>query len=143
MNFWEEHFSRLQNSLVAQIERTRGVSRHPIIKGTSIEVVLRRTLTEYLPRFFSVRPGQIANNRGELSPQQDIIVYDGNAFPHLGVNEDSSVIVYCEAVLATIECKTFWKQEDVEKHFTGTVAVADKWHPNLSGRKLLCGYFVL
>lgn len=143
MNFWEEHFSRLQNSLVAQIERIRGGSGHATIKGTSIEVVLRRVLSDYLPGYFSVRPGQIANSEGNLTPQQDIIVYDGNSFPHLAVNEDSSVIVCCESVLATIECKTSWNQKDVEKHYANTVDVEDKWHPNFSCRTLRAGYFVL
>ena len=143
MNFWEEHFTRLQKSLVAQIERIRSGSAQTTIKGTSIEVVLRRVLAEYLPGYFSVRPGQIANNKGALSPQQDIIVYDGNAFPHLAVNEDSSVIVCCESVLATVECKTYWNQKDVEEHYTHTIEVEDEWHHKFYGRNLLAGYFVL
>ncbi len=143
MNFWSEHFSQLQKSLVAQIDRIRSGSEHSTIKGTSIEVVLRRVLSDYLPGYFSVRPGQIANNKGELSPQQDIIVYDGNAFPHLAVNEDSSVIVCCESVLATIECKTHWDQGDIEKHYTRTTQIEDKWYHQFSCRELFAGYFVL
>lgn len=142
-NFWSEHFSQLQKSLGAQIERIRSGSEHRTIKGTSIEVVIRRMLSDYLPGYFSVRPGQIANNEGELSPQQDIIVYDGNAFPHLAVNEDSSVIVCCESVLATIECKTYWDQNGIEKHYTRTTKIEDKWYPDFSCRKVLAGYFVL
>lgn len=143
MNYWGEHFSQLQKSLVAQIERIRSGSEHSTIKGTSIEVVLRRVLRDYLPGYFSVRSGQIANNKGSLSPQQDIIIYDGNAFPHLAVNEDSSVIVCCESVLATIECKTYWKQKDIENHYVLTTEVEDKWHHKFSCRKLFAGYFVL
>ena len=143
ISFWGDHFAHLQKSLVAQIERIRSGSEHATIKGTSIEVVLRRVLSDYLPGYFSVRAGQIANNAGELSPQQDIIVYDGNAFPHLAVNEDSSVIVCCESVLATVECKTFWNQEDIEKHYIRTTEVADKWHHKFASRRLLAGYFVL
>lgn len=143
INFWGEHFSHLQKSLVAQIERIRSGSEHSTIKGTSIEVVLRRVLNDYLPGYFSVRAGQIANNEGNLSPQQDIIVYDGNAFPHLAVNEDSSVIVCCESVLATVECKTYWNQKDIEEHYTRTTKVTDKWHHEFSCRRRLAGYFVL
>jgi len=143
MNFWGEHFSQLQKSLGAQIDRIRSGSGHSTIKGTSIEVVLRRVLDDYLPGYFSVRSGQIANNKGELSPQQDIIVYDGNAFPHLAVNEDSSVIVCCESVLATIECKTYWDQDDIEKHYTRTTEIEDKWHDKFKCRVLKAGYFVL
>ena len=145
INFWGEHFSQLQKSLVAQIQRILTGSGHSTIKGSSMEVVLQRVLSDYLPSHFSVRHGQIANNKGDLSPQQDIIVYDGNAFPHLSVNEDSSVIVCCESVLATIECKTYWEQKEVEKHYRRTTKVEDKWHDQFKGREELrrAGYFVL
>jgi len=144
MNLWEEHFNRLQGSLVAQIERIRSGSTHSTIKGTSIEVVLRRTLNEYLPGYFSARSGQIANNKGALSPQQDIIVYDSKTFPHLAVNEDSCVVVCCESVIATIECKTSWKQSEIENHFSKTIDVEDEWHHGFSScRFLYAGYFVL
>ena len=142
MNFWEQHFSRLQASLAAQIERIRAGSKHSTIKGTSIEVVLRRMLREYLPGHFSVGLGQIANSSGELSPQQDILVYDGKAFPHLAVNEDSSVIVCCESIVAAIECKTYWKQDEIEKHYTGTVDVESKRCEKFQDKDLLAGYFL-
>jgi hypothetical protein len=143
MDFWDDHFSRLQTSLVAQIARIRSGSNHPTIKGTSIEIVLRKVLSEYLPSCFSVKPGQVANNEGNLSPQQDIIVYDGYTFPHLAMNEDSSVIVCCESVLATVECKTFWSQSDIEEHYLATTKVVDNWHHGFYSRRLLSGYFVL
>lgn len=143
MNFWEQHFSRLQSSLAAQIERIRAGSKHSTIKGTSIEVVLRRVLGEYLPGHFSIRPGQLANSDGELSPQLDIMVYDGNAFPRLAVNEDSSVIVCCESVVAVVECKTYWDQQEVEKHYTATVNVESKRCEEFQDKELRTGYFVL
>ena len=139
MNFWEQHFSMLQTSLAAQIERIRAGSKHPTIKGTSIEVVLRRILREYLPGHFSVRPGQVANSAGELSPQQDILVYDGKAFPHLAVNEDSSIIICCESLVAAVECKTYWKQNEVEKHYTDTVNVESKRDEKFQDK---AGYFI-
>jgi len=142
MNFWEQHFSRLQASLIAQIERIRAGSKHSTIKGTSIEVVLRRMLREYLPGHFSVKPGQIANCSGELSPQQDILVYDGKAFPHLAVNEDSSVIVCCESVVAVVECKTYFKREEVEKHYTDTLDVESKRCGEFQDKDLFSGYFL-
>ncbi len=143
MNFWEQHFSRLQSSLAAQIERIRAGSKHSTIKGASIEVVLRRVLGEYLPGHFSVRPGQLANSGGELSPQLDIMVYDGNAFPRLAVNEDSSVIVCCESVVAVVECKTYWDQEEVEKHYTATVNVECKRCEEFQDKELRAAYFLL
>lgn len=144
MNFWENHFSRLQASLVAQIERIRAGSEHSTIKGTSIEVVLRHMLREYLPGHFSVRPGQIANSSitDNLSPQQDILVYDGKAFPHLAVNEDSSVIICCESLVAVVECKTYWKQSEIEEHYRRTVNVESKRCKEFHSKDLFAGYFL-
>jgi len=44
--FWTEHLKRLCDSLVAQTDRARVGSDHSVIKGTSIEYVIRRTLKE-------------------------------------------------------------------------------------------------
>ena len=116
---WSEHLGRLRESLLAQAQRSRSVPQHTAIKGASIEVVLRRTLREYLPADFAVGTGQIANNAGSLSPQVDVIVYDQHSFPHLAVNEDSSVVVCAESVLVAVECKASWKASSVVSHFAG------------------------
>ena len=47
--FWTEHLKRLCDSLIAQTDRARVGSDHSVIKGTSIEYVIRRTLTDYMP----------------------------------------------------------------------------------------------
>ena len=81
--FWTEHLKRLCDSLVAQADRIRVGSDHSVIKGTSIEYVIRRTLKEYMPSNFTIGTGQIANNQNEISPQIDILVYDTNTFPRV------------------------------------------------------------
>lgn len=141
--FWREHFERLQKSLIAQIERIRAGSKHSTIKGTSIEVVLRRTLREYLPEYFSVGSGQIANHHGLISPQQDVLIYDANAFPHLTVNEDGSVVVCCESLLASVECKVNWNQGEVEEHYERTIAVESQRCQPFSGEDMQAAYLVV
>ncbi len=89
---WVDNLERLSESLLAQLARIRAGSTHATTKGGSLEAVVRRTLREYLPGYFGVASGQIANGKHELSPQLDVIVYDQSAFPHLAVNEDSSVV---------------------------------------------------
>ena len=88
-NFWAEHLERLCASLIAQTDRVRRGSKHTLIKGTSIEFVIRRTLREYLPSAFHIGTGQIVNNKNQISPQIDILVYDALSFPRLAVNEDN------------------------------------------------------
>lgn len=141
--FWQEHFTRLQESLVAQVERILKASGHSTIKGTSIEIVVRRLLTDYLPRYFAVRSGQVANTNGQLSPQQDIIIYDASAFPPLSVNEDSSVVICCESLYAVVECKTRWRQKDIENHVRNTISIDVGRRKEFSDKEYLPAYFVI
>ena len=141
--FWTEHLKRLCDSLVAQTDRARVGSDHSVIKGTSIEYVIRRTLKEYMPSNFTIGTGQIANNQNEISPQIDILVYDTNTFPRLAVNEDSSVIVCCESVFEVIECKSQYDLKQLSKHFNTLIEVESKRHGMFGDDGMACGYFVL
>lgn len=105
-------------------------------------MVLRRTLKHYLPAQFHVGTGQVANNRQEVSPQVDALIYDGDTFPHLAVNEDSSVVVCCEALFAAVECKSQWDGEDVGKHYRRFVEVEARRHSIFGGPGMAAGYFV-
>jgi len=140
---WSDNLDRLRDSLVAQANRIRTGSRHPTIKGTSLEVVLRRTLRDYLPGHFTIGSGQAANNLHAISPQLDIIVYDHSAFPHLAVNEDSSVIICCESILAAVECKTAWKADDAVTHFQGFCDVESRRHNEFAHTSNAAAYFVV
>jgi hypothetical protein len=115
--FWSEHLERLCKSLIAQPDRIKAGSEHTVIKGTSIEFVIRRTLKEYLPHNFEVGTGQVANTLGRLSPQMDVLIYDSNTFPRLAVNEDGSVIVCSECVHSAVECKALWDTDKVLGNF--------------------------
>lgn len=139
---WSENLSRLQASLVAQADRIWAGSAHPTIKGTSLEVVLRRTLREYLPGYFTIGSGQAVNNMRGVSPQLDVMIYDQNVFPHLAVNEDSSVMVCCESLLAAVECKTNWERPEMERHFRKFGEVESRRHPHFSDLSNAAAYFV-
>jgi uncharacterized protein DUF6602 len=141
--FWTEHLKRLCDSLVAQTDRARVGSDHSVIKGTSIEYVIRRTLTDYMPSNFAIGTGQIANNQNEISPQIDILVYDTNTFPRLAVNEDSSAIVCCESVFEVVECKCQYDPERLSKHFNPFIEVESKRYGMFGVDGMASGYFVL
>lgn len=140
--FWVEHLSRLRESLLAQTRRARAGSDHSTIKGSSIEVVVRRTLKEYLPGKFHVGTGQVANSQQEISPQVDVLIYDGSGFPHLAVNEDSSVVICCESLLAAVECKSRWDADVVASHYRRLVQVDAVRDPRFRGRETAAGYFI-
>lgn len=129
---WTEHLGFLNDSLLAQVTRARRGSKHPTIKGASIEEALRRILRQYLPSVYHIGTGQVANNEvansegQNISPQIDILIYERTTFPHLAVNEDGSVIICCEPLFATIECKTKWNRKGVLDNFVQLRAVESK-----------------
>ncbi len=139
---WSENLDRLRDSLIAQAARIRAGS-HSTIKGTSLEVVLRRTLSEYLPAYFSVGSGQVANSQREVSPQLDVLVYDHIVFPHLAVNEDDSVVLCCEALYGVVECKASWDRARIKEHFDRFVVVESKRHVNFADASQAAAYFVV
>jgi Domain of unknown function (DUF6602) len=140
---WSENLDRLRDSLIAQFKRIRAGSSHATIKGTSLEMVLRRTLREYVPRYFAIGSGQTANCERRTSPQLDVMLYDQNVFPHLAVNEDSSVVVCCESLFATVECKMQWDGGKVVEHFRKFVEVESVRHPSFSAPSDVAAYFVV
>lgn len=139
---WSENLDRLRDTLIAQVARIRA-GTHSTIKGTSIEVVLRRTLREHLPAYFTVGTGQTANNKREVSPQLDVLIYDHVVFPHLAVNEDDSVVVCCEALYGTIECKATWDRARIKDHFDRFAAVESERHKNYQARDGAASYLVV
>jgi len=124
-------------------------SKHPTIKGASIEEALRRILRQYLPSVYHIGTGQVANNEvadsegTNISPQIDILIYERTTFPHLAVNEDGSVIICCEPLFATVECKTKWNKKNVLEKFSRLKAVESKRYGKYFGAiDNFSGYFV-
>ena len=143
-NLWSIHFKRLSDTLESQIERSRSAVSHGTIKGTCLEVVVRDLLSKYLPRYHNVGTGQVACSNGKLTPQLDVVVYDGNAFPHLAVNEDSSVVICCECLLATVECKIGRPDKSkIKEHYDNFCKVEAQRHKLFQLKELQAGYFVL
>ncbi len=140
---WSENLDHLRDSLIAQFKRIRVGSSHSTIKGTSLEVVLRRTLREYVPGYFTIGTGQAVNSEHKIGPQMDVMVYDHNVFPHLAVNEDSSVMVCCESLFATVECKMRWDRKVVAEHFRKFAEVESRRHPRFSDPSNAAAYFVV
>lgn len=76
--------------------------RHPGEQGRQREDVVREFLRDLLPRRFEVGTGEIAASTGAVSPQMDVIIYDGLSTSLLD-RTDSSVVVPVEGVYAVIE----------------------------------------
>ncbi len=52
------------------------------------------------------------------------------------------MIVCCESLVAAVECKTYWRQDEIEKHYTATVNVESKRCEKFQDKDLLSGYFL-
>lgn len=142
MMHWTEHLEHLSASLLAQIYRIRNASDHGTTIGNGVECVLRRTISDYLPRYFDVGSGQVCNIKQKLSPQLDILIHDRSCFPPLAVNEDGSVIVCAEPTKSVVECKTAWKSTDVENHFKRFAEVQNLRVDYFNNPENIAGYFV-
>lgn len=81
------------------------ITKHNPTIGVFTEEIVRNFLKNHLPSSVSVEQGFIANSRGELSKQCDIIVYDSQSFaPLYRVND--IIVVPSASVIAVIEVKT-------------------------------------
>jgi hypothetical protein len=78
-----------------------------------------------------------------LSPQIDIIVYDGHTFLNLAVNVDSSVIVCAESVAAVVECKYTRGSRTIRQHFKRFAKTEACRHGLFGEPGMLAGTFVL
>lgn len=80
------------------------VVTHSGVKGTIREILLRELFRPLLPADIGVGTGLIATNQGDLSPQQDVVIYDKRILPP--VLFENIGIFPIESVLATVEVKT-------------------------------------
>ena len=142
--YWSDHLARLRDSLVAQVARIRDANDHGTTIGNCVETVLRRTIADYMPKYFAVESGQVCNLNQQLSPQIDILIHDRSCFPPLSVNEDGSVIVCAEPTKSVVECKTQWKPDEIATHYRNFTSVQSYRGRNnfFDGPETVAGYFV-
>jgi hypothetical protein len=104
---------------------------HKEVKGNIREVLLRDLFRPLLPSDVAVGTGQIATSRGDLSPQQDVVIYDRRILPPV-LFESVIGVFPIESVLATVEVKT--KLTAPELASTYEAAAAIHTYPYLSGQ---------
>ena len=75
------------------------------VKGTIREILVRDLFRPLLPSDLGVGTGQIATAKNELSPQQDVVIFDRRILPSV-LFEETVGIFPVESVLATVEVKT-------------------------------------
>ncbi len=78
---------------------------HTGVKGAIREILIRDLFRPFLPSDVGIGTGQIATAAGELSPQQDVIIYNRHILPPV-LFEETIGVFPVESVLATVEVKT-------------------------------------
>lgn len=101
-----EYYRFVSEELVSKLNQIKTfITKHNTTIGILTEEILREFLSKYLPKGISVEQGFIMNQKGELSKQCDIIIYDSQLFaPFYRIND--IVVVPNESVISIIEVKT-------------------------------------
>lgn len=98
-------FKSLEEQMCADLTTRRRHLAHPGIKGNSTEARWARWFADYLPTRYRVQhSAQIVDVNGDVSQQQDIIIFDRQYTPFL-FNEDGAVYIPAEGIYAVFEAK--------------------------------------
>ena len=81
----------------------KGIS-HKGLKGRVTEILVSELFRPLLPADIGIASGQIVDNKGNLSRQQDVILFDRSILPPFSF-DPSAAVIPIEAVLYVIEIK--------------------------------------
>lgn len=98
-------------------------------KGRLSESNIRKRIRSYLPEWMKIGTGFIASADGSLSPQQDIIIYDGLYSVPIYESEVCSIFPI-ESVLATVEIKTTLTRAELKKSLLSSRVIRDMAETN-------------
>ncbi len=86
---------------------------HSALKGAEAEWIVRRFLSDHLPKRFDIGSGFILDPKDSLSKQMDVVVYDALNCPVFRVS-DSASIYPSDNVAAAIEVKSRLTKKELE-----------------------------
>lgn len=96
--------------------------KHKATKGSLREFSLLQVLQKYLPNKYSFTSGEIYDFEGNVSNQQDIIIYDAYYLLNIPLSDDLSQI-YKDAVYGTIEVKSLLNTKSLNESLTNISSV--------------------
>lgn len=129
-----DYFTLVSEELLIKLSQVKTfIKKHNPTIGILTEEILRTFLQNYIPKGVYAEQGFILNNKGELSKQCDIIIYDSDLYaPFYRIND--IVVVPSESVLMIIEIKTtvnkqiFHQVIDYFKSFTDIIRPGTSTH---------------
>jgi hypothetical protein len=112
-----------EDQLWADFERA-GVFDHSGVIGATREIAVARFLEEHLPPRFVVTTGKAVDRDGLLTPQLDLIVYDGYLSAPLLSRAVGPELVPAEALVAVVEIKSMFSRAEARVCLKAATAIA-------------------
>jgi len=110
----EKTIASISRKMKEDYEDLSSQLEHAGLKGEEREEIVREFLNKYIHGRFGVTKGEILATNGDISKQQDIIIYDFASCPSL-YNERNIQILPVEGVYCVIEVKSKIDEEELKK----------------------------
>lgn len=118
-----EFIQRIAQRLVAEFEDA-GMAGHPGLIGSAKEHPARKQLERLLPKGTAVGSGLVFDTFGNVSKQQDIVIYDSLTCPVFSINDTPEATYFpCEGVIAVGEVKSTIGQKELDDSFEKIASV--------------------
>ncbi len=96
----------------------------PGLVGGAREVPVRNQLEQILPRGIAVGSGCVIDSYGDVSRQQDVVLYEREICPVFSINDTPEATYYpCEGVIAVGEIKSSLDSTELENSFEKVASV--------------------
>lgn len=100
-----EIFQGIANKLLTDFDQIQGQIEHAGERGKQREAAVTAFLAKYLPKKYALGTGHVIDQKGDVSKQCDIVIYDAFNCPLLLVEEGYRIFPP-EAVFGVIEVKS-------------------------------------
>lgn len=104
MNYYLEMLKKSIKRIEADFDFS-AVIDHNSSKGTFREHIIKNFLRPFLPGCYGISGGQAFNDKGELSKQLDIVIYD-SLYSYIAPYMEDFIYFPCESVYGNIEIKS-------------------------------------
>lgn len=91
-------------------------------KGRTRETIVEKFLRHFLPKKYSVGTGEIVSSSGQITKQQDVVIYDEFNAPMFYKNKET-VVFPAECIYATIEVKSHLNESELIESIENIISV--------------------
>jgi hypothetical protein len=96
--------------------------KHRGKKGRTRETIVEKFLYHFLPKKYSVGTGEIVSSNGQVTKQQDVVIY-GEFNSPMFYNNKEIIVFPAECIYATIEVKSNLNESELIKSIENIISV--------------------